>query len=98
MGRIVHTTDSIGRRGVAQGEICKTCPGGCKTDLRAGVRIEHTQRIGGYDFSISFAEMDTSEFVDPLDDFYSIIFYYRCCRIISAAEGTDRFTVGSVPV
>ena len=70
MGRIVDTTDSIGRRGVAQGEICKTCPGGCKTDcLRAGVRIEHTQRIGGYDFSISFAEMDTSEFVDPLDDF-----------------------------
>lgn len=70
MGRIVHTTDSIGRRGVAQGEICKTCPGGCKTDcLRAGVRIEQTQRLGGYDFSISFAEIDTSEYDPLVDDF-----------------------------
>ncbi len=70
MGKIVFTTDSIGRRGVAQGEICKTCPGGCKTDcLRAGVRVEQTQRLGGYNFSISFAEMDTSDDVDLLDDF-----------------------------
>lgn len=70
MGRIVHTTDSIGRRGVAQGEICKTCPGGCKTDcLRAGVRVEQTRRVGVYDFSISFAEMDTSDLKDPYDDF-----------------------------
>ena len=70
MGRIVHTTDSIGRRGVAQGEICKTCPGGCKTDcLRAGVRVEQTRRVGVYDFSISFAEMDTSDLKDPYYDF-----------------------------
>lgn len=61
MGRIVHTTDSIGRRGVAQGEICKTCPGGCKTDcLRAGVNIEYT-RLGEYDFSINFKKIEPSD-------------------------------------
>jgi hypothetical protein len=69
MGRIVHTRDSIGRRGVAQGEICKTCPGGCKTDcLRAGVSIENT-KLGKYDFSISF-DIDpmASPDVDDEDD------------------------------
>lgn len=70
VGKIVHTTDSIGRRGVAQGEICRTCPGGCKTDcLRAGVRVEQTRHVGGYDFSISFAEIDDSDLTDPYDEY-----------------------------
>ena len=44
-GKIVHTFGSIGRTGVAQGEVCKTCPGGCKTDcLRAGINVEKTRR------------------------------------------------------
>ncbi len=60
MGKIVHTSGSIGRRGVAQGEVCKLCPGGCKTDcLRAGINVEKT-RLGGYDFSISFKSIDAT--------------------------------------
>ncbi len=70
MGKIIHTSGSIGRRGVAQGEICKTCPGGCKTDcLRAGVRVEMTQRLGGYNFSINFNSVDDNEFTDPYDEY-----------------------------
>ena len=65
MGRIVHTKGSIGRTGVAQGAICKTCPGGCKTDcLRAGVTVEET-RLGKYNFSISF---NVNNEVSPLPD------------------------------
>ncbi len=64
MGKIVHTSGSIGRRGVAQGEVCKLCPGGCKTDcLRAGVNIEKTHASNDY-FSISFKNIDTTKFKD----------------------------------
>jgi len=60
-GKIVHTSGSIGRRGVAQGKICRSCPGGCKTDcLRAGVNYE-LDRVGKYDFSASFAAMEVSD-------------------------------------
>ena len=57
-GKIVHTSGSIGRRGVAQGIICRSCPGGCKTDcLRAGV-INDLYKVGTYDFDANFAEVD----------------------------------------
>lgn len=75
MGRIVHTKGSIGRRGVAQGAICRTCPGGCKTDcLRAGVNNELTHRAEDFDFSIYFKEIEpssseTGDYSDPFDDF-----------------------------
>lgn len=60
-GKVVHTKGSIGRRGVAQGIICRTCPGGCKTDcLRAGVNVEMT-RIGSYDFANSFANIEAGD-------------------------------------
>lgn len=37
MGRIVHTKGSIGSRGVAQGAVCRFCPGSCATEcMRAG--------------------------------------------------------------
>ncbi len=73
MGKIVHTKGSIGRRGVAQGAICRTCPGGCKTDcLRAGVNNELT-RVSQGDFSIYFKEIvptaEGGDFSDPFDDF-----------------------------
>ena len=58
-GKIVHTTDSIGRRGVAQGIVCQTCPGGCKTDcLREGVIWEYT-RLNSLDFDAMFADSET---------------------------------------
>ena len=57
--RIVHTKGSIGRRGVALGKMCETCPGGCKTDcLRAGVHVEQTKFGGDIEFSIDFAMLD----------------------------------------
>ena len=70
-GRIVHTKGSIGRRGVAQGIVCRTCPGGCKTDcLRAGVNNELT-RIGSYDFAKNFdvAGFEDGDYQDEFDDF-----------------------------
>ncbi len=70
MGKIVHTSGSIGGRGVAQGAICRTCPGGCKTDCqRAGVRVDQTERLKDFDFSIEFAESNDWELYDPFDDF-----------------------------
>ena len=68
-GKIVHTTGSIGRRGVAQGKICRSCPGGCKTDcLRAGVVYELDKK-GVYDFN-SFGKTDFEyDDVDEFDDF-----------------------------
>ena len=61
MGKIVHTKGSIGRRGVGMGMICRTCPGGCKTDcLRAGVNNELTH-VSDYDFAINFAEFHPTE-------------------------------------
>ncbi len=53
-GKIVHTIGS-GRHGVAQGLICQTCPGGCKTDcLRDGVVWEYT-RLGSVDYAKNFS-------------------------------------------
>lgn len=65
-GKIVHTFGSIGRTGVAQGEVCKTCPGGCKTDcLRAGINVEKTRRrTGTYDFSINFSAISAEGLED----------------------------------
>ena len=64
-GKIVHTSGSIGRRGVAQGIVCQTCPGGCKTDcLRAGVNVELT-RLGSYDFADSFSNIESGD--DDID-------------------------------
>ncbi len=60
-GKIVHTSGSIGRRGVAQGIVCQTCPGGCKTDcLRAGVNVELT-RLGSYDYLKSFSNIESGD-------------------------------------
>lgn len=62
MGKTVHTKGGIaGRaRGLGKGEVCKSCPGGCKTDcLRAGVHIEETKQ-GGYDFSITFKTINSA--------------------------------------
>lgn len=51
MSNTVHTKGSIGRRGIAQGIICETCPGGCKTDcLRAGV-TDQVSKLSGNDYS-----------------------------------------------
>ena len=37
MGKIVHTKGSIGSQGVAQGAVCRFCPGSCATScMRAG--------------------------------------------------------------
>ena len=56
---IVHTKDTIGRKGVAQGIVCQTCPGGCKTDcLRDGIIWEAT-RLGALDFAKTFADSDS---------------------------------------
>lgn len=55
-GKIVHTIGS-GRHGVAQGLICQTCPGGCKTDcLRDGVVWEYT-RLGSIDYTKNFSDV-----------------------------------------
>lgn len=50
------------------GMICRTCPGGCKTDcLRAGVNNELTH-VNDFDFSIYFKEMKPSEETADYDD------------------------------
>ena len=62
MSRIVHTKGGIARRGVAQGAICRQCPGGCKTDCqRAGVSFE-LSRFSNYDGIDSFEVDENFEF------------------------------------
>lgn len=73
MGKIVHTKGGIGGRGVAQGAICRICPGGCKTDcLRAGLTARPSEIKDGFDFADYFKEVDEywEDFIeyDPIDD------------------------------
>lgn len=68
MGRVVHTKGSIGGRGVAQGAICRLCPGGCKTDCqRAGVNPE-LNHAGKYDFSINFSGIEDTTVNDSFNE------------------------------
>lgn len=58
MGKIVHTKGNFGSKGVAQGAVCRTCPGSCWTEcMRAGVSTGNKAsdlRDEGSGFSISF--------------------------------------------